>query len=417
MTRRANGTSNRSDRSRAAVAAALLAFGAVLGGGATEAQVAVFGDVVHTVAGEPIEDGVVLVVEGKIAAVGPAAAVAVPDGSERVRAPVVVPGLIDAHSVVGLAGAQNQPHDQDQLDRSEPLQPELRAIDAYDPGEPLVDWLRSLGVTTLHTGHAPGALISGQTMIVKTKPTTVADATLVPFAMVACTLGEGARNDGKGPPGNRSKAAAMLRGALLAAREYEGRREADAEKRPPRDLRHEALASVLRGEVPLLVTVHRRHDVRTALRIAEEFDVRLVLDGMAEAVAVLDELREAGTPVLLHPTMVRPSGERRNASMETAARLKEAGIPFAIQGGYESYVPKTRYVGFEAGIAAQNGLAPDDALAAITLDAARILGVDDRVGSLEVGKDGDLALFDGDPLETTTRCLGVVLDGVPHLDR
>lgn len=375
-------------------------------------QVAVFGDVIHTMAGAPIRDGVVVVTDGKITAVGPAAEVVVPDGHRRLRAKEVTPGLIDAHSVVGLAGILNQAHDQDQLDTGEALQPELRAIDAYNPDEPLVEWLRSLGVTTLHTGHAPGAVISGQTMIVKTRAGSVEAAMIVPLATVACTLGEGAGNaGGKGAPGNRSKAAAIMRGALVAAAEYDRRRQGDGDKKPARDLRMEVLAQVLRREVPLMVTVHRQHDVRTALRIAEEFDLRIVLDGVAEANDLVDLLLTAEVPVLLHPTMVRAGGERRNASMETAALLKAAGIPFAIQGGYESYVPKTRYVLFEAGVAAQNGLAPPFALAAITIDAARILGVADRVGSLERGKDGDLALFDGDPLETTTHCVGVVIEG------
>jgi len=375
------------------------------------AQIAVHGERVITMAGDPIANGVVVVIDGKITAVGPAASVVIPDGLRRVEAKVVLPGLIDARSVVGLAGVLNQAHDQDQIDRSEPLQPELRAIDAYNPDEPLVAWLRSLGVTTLHTGHAPGALITGETMIVKTHGRSVEADTVVPRAMVAATLGEGAvRGKGKAP-GNRSKAVAMLREALLGAVEYERKRAGDDDKKPPRDLRKEALGRLLRREVPLLVTVHRQHDVRTALRIADEFDLRIVLDGVAEAYDLIDEIRTAEVPVILHATMMRAGGERKNASMETAAKLREAGIPFAIQSGHEPYVPKTRYVLFEAGVAAQNGLAPADALSAITIDAARILGVAERVGSIEVGKDGDLALFDGDPLETTTHCVGTVIDG------
>ena len=116
-------------------------------------------------------------------------------------------------------------------------------------------------------------------------------------------------------------------------------------------------------------------------------------------------------PVILHPTMVRPAGETRNAAFDTAARLHEAGIPFAISGGYEGYVPRVRVVLFEAAVAAANGLPFDAALAAITRDAAKILGVDDRVGSLEPGKDADLVLFDGDPFESTTRVCAVVAGG------
>jgi len=125
----------------------------------------------------------------------------------------------------------------------------------------------------------------------------------------------------------------------------------------------------------------------------------------------VDRIRSAGVPVFIHPTMTRPSGDFENASFTTAARLREAGIPVAIQAGYESYVPKTRVVLFEAAIAAANGMTREQALAAITIEPARILGVADRVGSLTVGKHGDVALYNGDPFEYTTHCVGVVING------
>ena len=137
----------------------------------------------------------------------------------------------------------------------------------------------------------------------------------------------------------------------------------------------------------------------------------MVLDGAAEGYLMLDEIKKAGVPVILHPTMERPGGETRNVSMETAAKLQQAGIPFAIQSGYEGYVPKTRIVLYEAAIAAANGLPFDEALASITSSAARILGVDKRVGSIEAGKDADLVLFDGDPFEYMTHVCGVVANG------
>jgi imidazolonepropionase-like amidohydrolase len=137
-----------------------------------------------------------------------------------------------------------------------------------------------------------------------------------------------------------------------------------------------------------------------------------VLDGAAESYLLLDQLRDAGVPVILHPTMVRPGGETRNAAFDTAARLHQAGIPFAFQSGYEAYVPRTRVVLFEAAVAAANGLPFEAALAAVTRDAARILGIDGRVGTLQAGKDADLALFDGDPFESTTKVCGVVVGGL-----
>jgi len=396
----------------------------VLGPAALAAQVAVVADTLYTAAGSPIANGVVVIVDGKIAAVGGRDAVAVPAGMRRLTARVATPGLVDAHSVVGLSGALNQPHDQDQLDRSAAIQPELRAIDAFNAKEKLVSYLRSFGITTIHTGHAPGALMSGQTMVVKTTGRGADQDVLVPCAMVACTLGEqawaaaGAGTGAEGAeagaaPRTRSKAVAMLRSELIKAREYATKRAvADASKRPAQDLRLDVLASVVAGDLPLLLTANREPDISAALRVAREFDLRLVLDGAAEAYLVLDEIAAQRVQVLPHPPMARAAGALKNATMELPKLLADRGIPFALQSGYESYVPKTRVVLWEAGIALQNGLAPDRALAAITIDAARLIGVADRVGSLAVGKDGDVALFDGDPFEYTTHCVGVVIDGV-----
>jgi imidazolonepropionase-like amidohydrolase len=384
-------------------------------------DIAVRGGIIYPVTGAPIENGVVIVRDGKIAAVGTADRVRIPDGVEVIDAAVVTPGLIDAHSVVGLAGYLNQPDDQDQIEHSEAIQPELRAIDAYNAREPLIAWLRSFGITTVHTGHAPGEVISGQTMIAKTTGNTVADSVMVPLAMVAATLGEGAvveDGNGRKSPGNRSKAVAMLRAELVKARAYADKKGTEAsgddeEKEPPsRDLRLDALAAVLAGEIPLLVTAHRHNDIMTALRVQEEFGFRLVLDGAAEAHQLLDELKAAGIPVLIHAPMARAYAERENMSFTTPAKLAEEQIPFAFQSGFEDYVPKTRVVLFEAAIAVKHGLPFERALAGLTIEAAKILGVEDRVGSIEVGKDGDLALYDGDPFEYTSHAVGTIIDGV-----
>ena len=388
-------------------------------------QVAVRAGVLHTVAGAPIEDAVVVAAaDGTIEWVGPAAEASIPAGVEVLEAAVVTPGLVDAHSVVGLSGALNsdvgQVRDQDQLDKSAPIQPELRAVDAYDATEMLVDWVRSYGVTTLHTGHGPGALISGQTMIVKTRGRNVEAATVVPARMLAATLG-GAVASNFQSPGTSAKGVAMLRGALLGAEAYreqvrragaagqDGARDGGSGNPAPppaRDLAREALGRVLDGELSLLVTANTVTEIGAALRLRREFGFDLVLDGAAESYLLLDQIRAAGVPVVLHPPMSRV----RNGSFETAARLAEAGIPFAIQTGFEGYVPKTRVLLWEAAIAAANGLGPERALAAVTLDAARILGIDERVGSIEVGKDADLALFDGDPFEYTTHICGVIIE-------
>ncbi|MEM1449459.1 MAG: amidohydrolase family protein [Planctomycetota bacterium] len=392
----------------------LLLAAAVANAGTAVAQVAVKGAIVHTMAGPPIENGVVVVTNGKVQAIGPAERVSIPEGYEVLEAAVVTPGLVDARSVVGIAGYYNMKKgDQEQHENSGPIQPELRALDAYNPREELVTWVRGFGVTTVQTGHAPAELVPGQLFIVKTRPTTADEAAIVPFSAVAATLSNAAKRDGASAPGTRAKMMSMLRSKLIEAQEYAGKVAAAEEgKEPPRDLALEAMVSVLSGEVPLVVTAHRAQDIASALRLAEEFDVRLVLDGAAEAYLMIDQIKAAGVPVLLHPSMKRAVGDAENLSFETAAKLHEAGITVAIQSGYESYVPKTRVVLFEAGIAASHGLGFNGALQSITIGAARALGIDERVGSLEIGKDGDIALYDGDPFEYTTHCVGTVIEGV-----
>jgi len=350
-----------------------------------------------------IEDGVVVIEGGTITAIGPASDIAIPQGMEVLEAPIVTPGLVDAHSTVGLTGYLNQFDDQDQLDDSVPVQPHLRAIDAYNPHDRLVQWVRELGITTLHTGHGPGALVSGQTMIVKTRGNTVDAALIEDGTMIAANLGAWAL-DRDSSPGTRAKQMSMLRQALTAAR-------GDATEVEVSDLVRSAFVQVIEGDTPLMITANRMQDMQSALRLADEFGITVVLDGAADAHMMLDELREAGVSVILHPTMARNEGELENAAFTTAAVLAEADIPFALQSGYEAYVPKTRVVLWEAGFAAGNGLAPMDALASITIDAARVIGMEERIGSLEVGKDGDVAMFDGDPFEYTSHVTGVVIEG------
>lgn len=379
------------------------------------AQVAVRGETVYTMNGAPLRDGVVLIgADGKIARVGAASDVAIPAGVPVLRAKVVTPGLIDAHSTVGLSGWLNQTQDQDQLETSAPIQPELRALDAYNAQDRLVAWVRGFGVTTLHTGHAPGAVVSGETLVVKTRGDTVDAAVVVPRAMVAATLGPAAKAaDGKSP-GTRAKVVALLRAELVKAQEFARKRanpSPEPGKEPEANLRSEALARVLAREVPLLVTVERAQDILTALRLAQEFGFKLVLDSAAEGHLVTDAIKRAGVPVIVHATMARQVGERENASFENASKLRMAGIPIALQSGFEAYVPKTRVVVLEAAIAAANGLTFEQALASITIDAARLLGLEARLGSLAPGKDGDVALYDGDPFEFTSHCVGVVIDG------
>ncbi len=210
-------------------------------------------ETLFTMVGPPIKDGFIMIRGDKIESVG--SPNQMPKDLPITKVKVVTPGFIDAHSVVGLTGVLNIPHDQDQLEQSSPMQPELRALDAYHPKDPLVEWVRSLGVTTLHTGHGPGALISGQTMIIKTHGRSDAQAVVKPVAMVAVTLADSGRSRTGKAPGPRDKSVAMLREKLLEARAYAAKKKRDADAAT--DLGLETMAKVLSGEVPLLITAHR----------------------------------------------------------------------------------------------------------------------------------------------------------------
>ncbi len=376
------------------------------------AQVAIQANVIYTVSGTPIRDGVILISNGKIEQAGPASKLTIPAGYTRYQAKVVTPGLIDARTLIGMSGALNIPVDQDQLEKSNPIQPDLRAIDAYNPDETLVKVARECGVTTIHTGHGIGALVSGQTMIAKTRPGTVESVTLQPLCMLAMTIGPSVSGY-YGSPGTKAKQMAMIRTELLKAQLYlKKMNDKDSSKRPSLDLNMDMLAKLLKGEIKALITANSSVDIMNAIRLAKEFNLRLVLDGAAEAYRLTDEIKAAKAEIILHATMARNEGDMVNMTRESAALLLAAGIPVSIESGYEGYVPKTRIVLYEAALAMANGLSFDDALKTITLNPAKLLGIDSKVGTIEPGKDADLVLYDGDPFEYTTKVCTVFIDGV-----
>ncbi|MCA6078798.1 amidohydrolase family protein [Fulvivirga sedimenti] len=374
-------------------------------------QIAITAEKVYTLDGPMIENGVVLVKDGKIERVGKEGSVRIPKDYQVLTAKVVTPGLIDAHSAVGLSGYMNQPHDQDQLETSSPIQPELRAIDAYNSQEELVGYVRDWGVTTLHTGHGPGAIISGQMMTVKTVRDFDESAIIDPETMLAMTFDPSVSSNFTSP-GTSSKLIAMIRTKLIAAGEYREKMADDNDKNdPPKDLQMDALTRLLNKETKALITVNTQTDILAAIRLAREFDIDLVLDEVAEGYLLIDEIKESGAQVVLHPTMARSTGSRENMTMESAAILNKAGIPFSIKSGFEAYVPKTRIILFEAAQAVANGLPYEEGLKSITYYPAQLLGISDRVGTIERGKDADLVLYNGDPFEYQTKVCQVLING------
>lgn len=375
-----------------------------------KAQIAIKAETIYTVSGSPITNGVVLVKDGKIENVG--AGLSIPEGYKIFETKVLTPGLIDARTLVGVSGSLNIPTDQDQLDKTSPIQPDLRAIDAYNPEENLVKIVRDYGITTIHTGHGIGALVSGQTMIAKTKVGTVETVVIQPLSMLAMTLGPSVSSNFNSP-GTKAKQMAMIRTELIKAQDYQKKQsEKDTTKRPGVDLKMDVLVKLLKGEIKALITANSSTDIMNAIRLAKEFNLKLVINGAAEAYRLIPEIKAARAEIVLHATMARNSGDMVNMNRESASILTVAGIPVSIESGYEGYVPKTRIILFEAGQAMAHGLSFDDALKTITLNPARLLGIENRVGSIEKGKDADLVLYNGDPFEYLTKVCVVIIDGV-----
>jgi imidazolonepropionase-like amidohydrolase len=366
---------------------------------------------IHTAAGGPIRDGAVVVKDGVIQDLGPANTLPRPRGGTTVYAAEVTPGLIDAFCVAGLSGAWNIPADQDQDELSDPNQADLRVLDGFNPTEGLIEFVRANGVTVVHA--TPGRVnpIAGQTGIFRTDGRTAETAAIKPVAAVLVNLGEASKG-GKGPT-TRMGVAGLVRKAFADAQANAAKKDA------PKNAKHAALAAALDGTVPVYFAAHRASDITTALRIAAEFKLKPVVALGTEAYRTADELKAAGVPVVVHPTMQRAGSslETLHAFTGSAAVLADKGVPLAVSTAFEGYVPKTRVLRHEASVAAANGLGHDRALKAVTIDAAKLLGIAEKYGSIEKGKVADLVLYDGDPFETATHVTHTIMAGRVVYDR
>ena len=387
-----------------------------------ESRFAVLAGRIDTASHGSIERGVVLVEDGTIKAVGPADEVKVPDGWPVLTAAVVTPGLIDAHTVVGLSGAANVGADQDQDEMSDPNQADLRVMDSFNPREPLLEFLCREGVTVVHAVPGRANVIAGQTGIFRTSGRTAEAMSLRFPAGLLVNLGEVPKSSYPNrQPTTRMGTAALVRTALVQARNHAGKLTAAKgdDKRPPHNPKLEALGLALEGKVPVIFAANRADDLETALRLAKEFKLQSRLDLATEGYLLADRLAAAKVPVVVHPTMQRAGStmETYHSQLCNAAVLADHHIPLAIGTGFEAYVPKTRVLRHEAAMALVNGLGRERALRAITLDAARILGLDAQRGSIDNGKAADLVLYDGDPFEHATHVTHTLIDGRVVYDR
>lgn len=364
-----------------------------------------------------IENGTILIENGKIVQVG--ANIVVPEDIDiiDVQGAYVMPGMIDAHTAIGLKeeGMRWEGDDRNENTRS-PIMPHLSALDGFSPEDEAIYDAMEHGITTVLSAPGTANVIGGQAAIFKMQERATADDLYQGVVGMQAALGQdpkGAWRNLKKMPSTRMGTAYILREALSKAKDYQekvARGQANPDKMPERDLQSEALVKVISGEMPLFVHAHRADDMMTALRIAKEFGLRLVFTTATEAHKIAKAIKEADVPVILGPiSAARMSVETAGRTIRTPGLLHEAGVKFALTTNH----PETPLLTLtmQAGLAVRGGLCPEEALKAITLYPAEILGLGDRVGSVEAGKDADLAIWDGHPLKVRSTVLATLVQG------
>jgi imidazolonepropionase-like amidohydrolase len=385
-----------------------------------ERTVAYTGATVINATGQTINDGVLVVRGGKVVAVGPRSSTRVPADAQvvDVTGKTIMPGIVDTHSHIGGgAGA----------DGSAPIQPDVRILDAVNVRDTSLMRARAGGITTVNIMPGSGHLLSGQTIYIKLRlGSTIEDLAIRDAAgniAGGIKMANGTnplRPNSTGPfPGTRAREASLMREQLVRAQEYRDkvrRAGGDKTKMPARDLALEALAEALDGKRVVHFHTHRHDDILTAIRLSKEFGFRLVLHHVTEGWKVADEIARSGVPASI--TMVDSPGgklEAVDARLDTPAVLDRAGVLIAIHT--DDYITDSRLLLRSAALAVRAGLPREKAVYALTLAGARMLDLQDRVGSLEAGKDADFIVLSGDPFSVYTHVLETYVEGVKVFDR
>ena len=350
--------------------------------------------------GAEIENGSILIDGAKIAAIGEE--VAAPADAQVIDAGgrLVTPGCVEAHCHVGLHGQCLRWEGADYNESTDPITPQVRAIDSFDTFDGMLkDGIRG-GVTTVCAGPGSANVVGGTFVVTKLVGKRIDKMALKVNAAMKCAFGENPKSvygQNKKAPKTRMATAALLRELLFKARIYQ--QEKDGGKEPKFDMKLEAMLPVMRGEIPLKAHAHRADDILTAIRIAKEFGLKLTLDHCTDGALIADELAEEGYPALVGPSFGNKSKpELKNKDYETVGVLHKAGVKVCIIT--DAPVITIENLPMCAGLAAQAGLPKEEAWKAITINPAEVLGVADRIGSLEVGKDADIVIWTADPLTT-----------------
>ncbi|MBR5537268.1 MAG: amidohydrolase [Clostridia bacterium] len=369
---------------------------------------------IKTMAGPDIENGCILIGDdGKIAAVGKD--IPCPEGATVIDAQdrLVTPGCVDAHCHVGLDNQGMGWEGRDYNEIVDPITPQMRAIDSINPLDEAFPLGLQGGVTTVCTGPGSANVVGGTFVALKLAGKRVDKMIVKDAIAMKCAFGENPKRcygqGSKKAPMTRMGTAALLRELLFKTRRYMEDKEAD--KNPGFDFKLESMIPVLKGEMPLKAHAHRHDDILTSIRIAREFGVKITLDHCTDGALIADELAEEGLPAFVGPTFGGKSKiELINKSFDTPRILREAGVDIAIIT--DAPVIPIQYLPMCAGLAHNAGLDYEEAWKAITIAAAKLTGIGDRVGSLEVGKDGDVVIWDADPMTVLAAQSAVtVVDG------
>ncbi len=361
--------------------------------------------------------GDILIKDGKIAKIGKS--IDTPDGTKVIDAKELwaLPGFVDAHCHVGMFEDKMGFEGEDGNEATDPVTPELRALDGINPADYSFKEAYENGVTTACTGPGSANVIGGQFLAMKTYGRRVDDMIIKEPLAVKAAFGENPKrvyNSQEKSPSTRMATAAILRQTLVEAREYKKKLDSadvdEAEKMPERDLAMEVMVQVLEKKLYMKFHCHRADDILTAIRIAKEFDINYSLEHCTEGHLIVDILKDEKAKCILGPHLsTRSKIELSNLTFKAPKVFADAGMKFAIMTDHP--VIPLHYLPVCAALAVREGCDEETALKAITIYAAEIAGIDDRVGSLEVGKDADIALYDSHPLDFRCHTKKVFIDG------